>query len=200
MARRAAPTDSVLSTVRTYFHLSQAELAAWLGVSEAQAGHLESGRRGLGADVEAALAPFVGLLPAVAAPAAGVLRLAPAPVAAALAPPEASPLEARLDECRHRARHLRRQLRPLQAQATTAARWAAALSGLRAALPPDPGPAAAPDPAADWPAWQTWYRHRWLERRPTQLPPDLSARYHLLRLRAEALEAEAAALAALLTL
>ena len=91
------------------------------------------------------------------------------------------------------------RLAPLQAQAAAAARWAAALPALRAALLPDPGPSAQPDPATDWPAWLIWHRHRWLDQRPTALPPDLSARYHLLRLRAEVLEAEAAALAALLT-
>lgn len=116
----------------------------------------------------------------------------------ALAPPEAAPLEARLDYCQHHARRLRRLLRPLEAEAALAARWAAALPALRAALPPDPGPHAEPDPTADWPGWLTWYRHRWLGHRATALPPARSARYHLLRLQAEVLEAEATALQALL--
>ena len=200
MPRIPLASDSTVAAIRSYFQLTQLEMAAWLGVSKAQAGHLEAGRRGLNPAGEEALAPLVAhVSAATAAPPPNILRLASAPVPApALAPPEPGPLEARLDDCRHRARQLRRQLVPLLAQAETAARWAAALPTLRAALPPDPGPAAEPDPAADWPAWLNWHRHRWLDQRLTQLPPDLSARYHLLRLRAEALEAEAAALAALL--
>ncbi len=64
-------------------------------------------------------------------------------------------------------------------------------------MPPDLGPAHEPADATA-PAWQAWFRHRWLARRPVALPPPLSARYHLLRLQAEALEAESAALAGLL--
>jgi DNA-binding XRE family transcriptional regulator len=201
MARLPRLDDTAAAAVRAHFGLSQQELAAWLGVSEAQAGHLETGRRGLGHATAEALAPLLRQLP-VPGPAAGsALRLAsaaPAPPVLALAPPEAAPLAARLDYCQHHARQRRRQLRPLEAQAATAARWAAALPALRAALPPDPGSAAEPNPATDWPAWLSWYRHRWLSSRPTALPPGLSARYHLLRLQAEALEAEAGALAALL--
>jgi hypothetical protein len=73
------------------------------------------------------------------------------------------------------------------------------LPTLRAALPPDPGAAAEPDPATDWLVWLSWYRHRWLDQRPTTLAPDQSAHYYLLRLQAEALETEAAALTALLS-
>lgn len=192
-------TDTVTAAVRDYFRLTQQELADWLGVSAAQAGHLDTGRRELAPSTSEALAPLLAQVQAAAAAATpGTLRLASAQPALALAPPASAPLEARLDDCQHRARRLRRQLVPLLAQAETAARWAAALPALRAALPPDPGPAAEPNPATNWPAWQTWHRHRWLDARPTQLPPDQSARYHLLRLRAEALEAEAAGLAALL--
>lgn len=191
-------TDTVMAAVRQHFGLTQQEMAQWLGVSEAQAGHLDTGRRGLGGMAAEALAPFVAQLPP-AGPAPAALRLvSAAPPALALAPPEAALLEARLDYCQHHARRLRRQLAPLTTQAATAARWAAALPALRAALPLDPGPQAEPDPATNWPAWLVWYRHRWLEQRPTTLPPGLAARYHLLRLRAEALEAEAAALVSLL--
>ena len=194
MPRRPASLDSVVAALRQYFHLGQPELAQWLGMSIAAVGHLETGRRALGPAAAEALAPLVALLPPPGGPAARALRLASAaPPALAMAPPNVAPLLARLDYCQHHARRLRRALAPLEAQAATAARWAAALPALRAALPPDPGPTA-PDPAADWPAWQVWHRHRWLTQRPTALPPDLSARYHLLRLQAEALEAEVAAL------
>jgi len=197
----AAP-DTIVIAVRQYFGLSQQEIAIWLGVTPAQAAHLETGRRNISPATAEALAPLLRQLPAPGpATGAGALRLAsarPAPPALALAPPEAAPLAARLDYCRHHARQRRRQLRPLEQQAATAARWAAALPALRAALPPDPGPHAEPDPATDWPGWLTWFRHRWLAARPTALPPAASARYHLLRLQAEALEAEAGALAGLL--
>jgi DNA-binding transcriptional regulator YiaG len=200
VASYKTPSDSVVAAVREHFGLSQQEIAAWLGIVQAQASHLETGRRALSPEAAAALAPLVAQLPAPgAAPAAGALRLASAAAPRlALAPPEAAPLVARLDYCQHHARRLRRALRPLEAQAAVAARWAAALPALRAALPPDPGPWAEPDPTTVWPAWLDWYRHRWLSRRPLALAPARSARYHLLRLQAEALEAEAVALAALL--
>ena len=75
---------------------------------------------------------------------------------------------------------------------------------MRAALPPDPGGPDPPAAAAGLPgparraAFLAGYRHRWLE--PPACPPcpDQSAAYHLLRLRAEALESEAAALEGLL--
>ncbi|SHK95578.1 hypothetical protein [Hymenobacter psychrotolerans] len=192
-------TDSWLADICAHFGLKAYDLAHYVGVDAGQLSRIGTGQRSLTPLTEEALAPLVAALPAPA-PAGGALRLASAaaPPAPALAPPEAAPLAARLDYCRHHARRLRRQLAPLEAQATQAARWAVALPALRAALPPDPGPAAEPDPTTAWPAWQAWHRHRWLERRPTVLPPDLSARYHLLRLRAEALEAEAEGLAGLL--
>ena len=197
MANTSRYFNSTAGAVRQYFGLSQLELASWLGVSKMDVGHLEAGRRNLSPATAEALAPLLRHLPP---PAPAKLQLASATNTPpqALAPPEAAPLLARLDYCQHHARRLRRELRPLLAQAAVAARWAAALPTLRAALPPDPGPTAEPDGATDWPAWHTWFRHRWLDRRPTTLPPALSARYHLLRLQAEALEAEAAGLAALL--
>ncbi|WP_187632216.1 hypothetical protein [Hymenobacter lutimineralis] len=196
-----ALTDSWLAHLCAYFGLKGYELAQYLGVDAGQLSRIGTGQRTLSPAAAEALAPLVASLPSAAASAPATLRLASAASLAptlALAPPEAAPLVARLDECQHHARRLRRQLAPLETQATQAARWAAALPALRSALPPDPGPAAEPDPARDWPAWQTWHRHRWLDQRPTALPPHQSARYHLLRLRAEALEAEAAALQGLL--
>jgi transcriptional regulator with XRE-family HTH domain len=180
--------------VRRYFGITQAELARYLGVSEGFAGHLESGRRGLPVELGQVLdhlaSPIPATPPALAAP----------PGPDDLAAPEAAPLEARLDYCRHHARRLRRALRPLEAQAAYAARWRAALPALRAALPPDPGGEEPPvhTGLGRWAAFLGWYRWRWLEQRPTRLSPADSARYHLLRLQAEALETEAAALETLL--
>ncbi|WP_400193945.1 hypothetical protein [Hymenobacter sp. B81] len=166
----------------------------WLGLTKAHVSHLSTGRRSLSPAAAQALAPLLRQLPLPGSE--GDTPGLPPPLA--LAPPEADPLDARLRYCQYHARRLRRQLEPLEAQATAAARWVAALPAIRAALPPDPGPAAEPDSALDWPAWHNWFRHRWLERRSAALPPVLSAQYHLLRLRAEALETEAAALRALL--
>ena len=198
MPRRPASLASIAAAVRAHFSLEQQELAQWLGLSTAAVGHLETGRRALSPAAAEALAPLVAHLPPPGAAPAPALRLASAVPSLALSPPEAAPLAARLDYCQHHARRLRRALRPLEAQAAVAARWAAALPALVAALPPDPGPAHEPNAATDWPGWLAWYRHRWLARRPLALPPPLSARYHLLRLQAEALEAEAQALAGLL--
>ncbi|WP_400190463.1 helix-turn-helix domain-containing protein [Hymenobacter sp. B81] len=185
MARNARFSDSLLQRVRRYFGLSQHELAMWLGLTQPQLSRYESGDRYMPMEVAQQLEPWRELLPAepLTTPAYG--------------PPQRGPLEARLRYCQHHARRLRWQLRPFEAQAVLAARWAAALPTLRASLPP--APAAEPAAGTDWPAWHHWFRHRWLALRPTTLPADLSAQYHLLRLQAEALETEAAALDQLLT-
>ncbi|WP_156176023.1 helix-turn-helix domain-containing protein [Hymenobacter terrenus] len=194
MSRRVSVSETVGARVRNYFGLSQAELARYLGVSEGFTGHLESGRRALPFKLGQMLDALARPIPATFPP----LDTPPAP--ADLGPPEPAPLEARLDYCRHHARRLRRALRPLVAQAAYAARWRAALPTLRAALPPDPGGEEPPVHTGPgrWAAFLVWYRWRWLADRPTELPPSLSARYHLLRLQAEALEMEAAALEQLL--
>lgn len=180
--------------VRRYFGLTQAELARYLGVSEGFAGHLESGRRGLPIELGQVLDQLAGPIPAEPAPPT------PAELANLTAAPDPAPLLARLDYCRHHAARLRRALRPLEAEAAYATRWRAALPALRATLPPDPGGEEPPAPAGPgrWAAFLGWYRWRWLEQRPTALAPAEAARYHLLRLQAEALETEAAALAQLL--
>ncbi len=200
MPRRARlpSASTVFAAVRGHFGLTQPALAAYLGLTGAEVAHLESGRRALTPAVAEALVAH--LPPPTAAP-APVQPPVPPPRPADLAGPARPPLEARLDYCRHHARRLRRALRPLEAQAAFAAHWRAALPALLAALPPAPDPAApAPDPAAPggWPTYVAWFRRRWLATRPTALPPDASARHHLLRLQAEGLETEAAALAALL--
>ncbi|WP_046243369.1 helix-turn-helix domain-containing protein [Hymenobacter terrenus] len=194
MFRPALPTDPLLTRVRHYLGISQDELARYLGLSKSQVSRLETGLRSFNPDVAEQVDALAQALPAVLPPANAL------PGPDDLAPPDPAPLEARLDYCRHHARRLRRALRPLVAQATHAAHWRVALPTLRAALPPDPGgnePPAHTGPGR-WAAFLVWYRWRWLAERPTALSPDLSARYHLLRLQAEALETEAAALERLL--
>ena len=179
MPRAALRSTSPLAAVRRYFGLHQFELAAYLGSSPELAKHQEAGRRTLGAATAQRLLPLLHALPP-ADPAAGPL---PADLAAGLAPPAAAPLLARLDYCQHHARRLRRDLQKLETTLEYARRWQVALPALLAQ---------APDEGA----------RQWLLRRQEQAAADLdaeaSAAYHLLRLRAEALEAEAAALVALL--
>lgn len=148
-----------------------------------------TGQRGLNQAVFDGVEPFMNALEAATA----------APPPPVLEAPDAAPLRARLRYCEHHARRLRRELLPLEEQAQQAGNWAAALPQLRAALMPDPGPDNKPVVSrANHAAWLNWFRHRWLDIREPALTSDLSAQYHLLRLRAEALETEAAALRALL--
>jgi hypothetical protein len=44
MPHTSQPSDSVVAAVRAYFQLTQAEMAAWLGVTKAQASHLGLGK------------------------------------------------------------------------------------------------------------------------------------------------------------
>jgi transcriptional regulator with XRE-family HTH domain len=186
MPRAARLSTSPLAAVRRYFGLHQFELAAYLGRSPELAKHQEAGRRRLGAATAQRLLPLLQALPAPPEPApAPTATSAPLPAApaAGLALPAAAPLLARLDYCQHHARRLRRELSKLETTLEYARRWQAALPALLAQ---------APDERA----------RQWLLRRQEQAAADLdaeaSAAYHLLRLRAEALETEAAALAALL--
>ncbi|GAB3833140.1 hypothetical protein [Hymenobacter jeollabukensis] len=188
MARPA--THSRFSRLGAHFGLKVYELAQYVGVDATLLSRMGTGERGLNQAVFDGLEPFMAALDAATA----------APPPPVLEAPERAPLEARLDYCQHHARRLRRELRPLEEQAQQAGHWAAALPALRAALAPDPGPADAdrPDIRVSRAAWLNWFRHRWLAIREPALRSDLSARYHLLRLRAEALETEAAALQELL--
>ncbi len=194
MPSPSAVQRSLVAAVRAHFGLNQPDLARYLGISPMQVNYLEAGRRGLSLAVLAVLGPLADHVPPAGTP-------RPALTAADFGTPDRAPLEARLDYCQHHAARLRRELRPLEAQATAARHWRAAVPAIQATLPPDPGgsepPALPPGPARRV-AFRTWFRWRWLALRPTTLPPDLSTRYHLRRLQAEALETEAAALAALL--
>ena len=166
-----------LAQVRRHFGLDQATLAAYLRMGAGMVGHLEAGRKLPSLAATQRLLPLLQALPPPAAPPA------PEDPAAHLAPPDAAPLAARLDYCQHHAAQLRRELTAITQKIEVAQRWQQALPPLLAA-------------AADAPA------RAWLLRRQEQAAADLdgetAARYHLLRLRAEALEAEAAGLATLL--
>jgi transcriptional regulator with XRE-family HTH domain len=189
MGRPAIPSTTIPAAVRAYYSLKQEELAAWLGVTKAFVSHVEAGRKALPSAGLLRLTPLAQHLPAAPAPTAALARPQPTDPAPATFPaPEPGPLEARLDYCRYHAARLRRQLRPLEARARYVARWQAALPALLATLPPDA--------AADTPAEAR--RRRWIGERAAPLTAADAATWHLLRLRAEGLETEAAALAALL--
>ncbi|GAB3863966.1 hypothetical protein GCM10028824_00880 [Hymenobacter segetis] len=192
MARPVTYSDSYLARVCRYYGLTRQQLAALLGVTPGLVSQLESGTRALTREVSGRLAPFLAPLEA---------EETAVPPEAAEAPPPPSPfdtrpLERRRAACLHEAHNLRWQLRALPEQAAVAARWAAALPALLAALPPPPPPAdEAPATAV---AVRLRYVHAWLATVPLALPPDVLAGWHLRHQRALALEAEAAALGALL--
>ncbi|MGI4870920.1 MAG: helix-turn-helix domain-containing protein [Janthinobacterium lividum] len=185
MSRSAAPSDSRLARLRQHYGLRQAELAALLGLSGAQLSRLEAGQQGITRAVAERLAPFLAALEAAEA--------APPPIAPPPGAFDPAPLERRRAACLHEAHNLRWRLRELPEQAAVAARWAQALPGLRAALPP-----AEEEAPATREAVRLRYVRSYLETVPLALPPDVLAAWHLGQQRALALEAEAAALAALL--
>ncbi|MDO7876795.1 helix-turn-helix transcriptional regulator [Hymenobacter sp. ASUV-10] len=179
MARRARPSLHLLARVRAWLGLRQQELALYLGVSPDLVRRIESGERAFTLPVREAVLPLLPHLPpeGTALDAAPPVALPPATPA-----PEVAALDLRRRECRQQAARLRLQAEALARQAQVAARWATALPALLAAVS-----------AAD-PERATWLRD-WLTRQARPLPPEAATRYHLLRARATALEAEAAALA-----
>lgn len=194
MPRNRSFSNRPLANVRRYFNIEQAHLAIYLGISRALVGHIEAGRRSISPAVAEGLRPLAVNVPADlphfiddAAASAEVVPAAPAPAFELL--------EARRDYCQHHARQTRRALRAYAARARYAARWRAARPALLATLPPVPATPPANPTYADLHA--TW-RRDWLLRQPTDLTPTEIAEWHLLRVRAEALEAEAAALAAII--
>ena len=194
MGRRAIPTDSLVAAVRRHFGISQADMAGFLNISQGQLANIEAGRRGLSTAALLRLNPLAALVPEALPdeplPAEALPETLPLPVA-----PTVAPLEARRDYCVWKARNLRYELRGLLPRVAVARRWQTALPRLLAALPP-----AAPDPAppGDWSRFT--YPRELAQYWATAFTPDDAARHHLLRLQAEALETEAAALAVLLGL
>lgn len=184
MPRPSKHVFSRLAKVRRYYGLHQRELAALLGVSPELVKHIEAGRRALAREVSERLAPFAQQM--------GETEEVTDSLVPPAGPFDPAPLRARRSACLHEAANLRWQLRPLAAQAQVVAHWAAARPGLLAALPPAPDEPLTPE------AVRLRYVHARLALAPDALPSAEVSRWHLLRLRAEALETEAAALAALL--
>ncbi|MGI4866659.1 MAG: helix-turn-helix domain-containing protein [Janthinobacterium lividum] len=198
MPRPAPYTGSRLARVCQHFGLQQRELAALLGISNALVHQLEAGRRTLTPTIAARLAPFLASVPDAATAAAQLLAQAQAHVLLPSPPPgsfDPGPLEKRRAACLHEAANLRHRLRALPTQAQQAANWAAARPAILAALPPPLPEGSAPTTREEV---RLRYVHSWLATVPLALPPAVLAQWHLGHQRALALEAEAAALAALL--
>ena len=183
MARRFISPDTPIGAVRRYFGLNQQELAWFLDVGKAIIGHIEAGRRDLSLALRQRLLPLSRHVPPTLPPLDEELLPAATPA------PEAAPLAARRAECLAKAAQLRLLLLPLAARAWHASRWQQALPAVLAELP-------APTTLEDEHALVDL--RYWLQRKAQHFRPSHAARYHLLRLQAEALEAEAVALAALL--
>ena len=201
MARPSNFPNSRLAILRQYLGVPQQELADFLGISRSLLANLEANRRSVSRAVHERAAPLLALVPDGAQLA---VVAAPVPPPALPAAPAPGPLEARRDYCTWRAHNLRYAMRDLNRRAAVGLRWQQALPALLAALPP-----AAPDAPDDLPApdaspaaraaWLRCTYPRLLTRQwAATFTPDDAARHHLLRLQAEALETEAAALAALL--
>ncbi|MBC8083636.1 MAG: helix-turn-helix transcriptional regulator [Hymenobacter sp.] len=196
MARRAAPSSTLMAAVRAYFGLGQEELAHYLGVSRGLVAHVETGRRQLSPAVYERLLPLALLVPDAPHP-----PVPDAELPATAPAPTPGPLDARRDYCAWKANQLRRELRAFTTRATHARHWQQALPVLLAALPSTDLVAGLPpatDPVAQQVWLQAWRTRQWLQSQPTGLSAADVAEWHLLRLRAEALETEAAALTALL--
>ena len=180
MGRKSIPSTTDVARVRRYFGLGQRELGRYLGVSAAMVGHLEAGRRLLSGPVLRRLSVLATQVPA------GPVRLPP-PVPVPAVMPAPVPLEARLDWCRWQAGLLRPRLRRLEGRLTYAHRWQQALATLLVAVTESTHQSSEDQPAADW-----------LRQQVQESDTEAAAEWHLLRARLAALEAEAAALAALL--
>lgn len=214
MPRRSRPTASptLAAAVRQHFALSQAELAAFVGVSQQALAAVEAGRKNLGPGPDQRLQVLARQLPppdgqgppppAFAdepAPAAGAAPAAPPP----LAPAEGAALRRRLARCQWlrtrllfetqqqrqpgQARHLRRLwavqvLGPLLAHPLPVPDW---LAPGGPALPLPAYPLATPDAARDT-HWLDGLARR-LAATPAPLPPPAAA---LARARLAGLNAE----------
>ncbi len=201
LARAPQRPRSLLAQIRAWFGCSQRELADYLGLLLTTYYNLEIGRRALAAGPTLRLLPLLRLLPPPPPPGPGPHGPPPAPRppppppgaggTAGLPPADRAPLARRLAICRHTAARLRREAATYARQAQHAARRAAALPALRAAADAA-GPDSAADPAAAAAA------HAWLAALPPALPPARLSAWYLAHARADALDAEAATLAALL--
>lgn len=196
MGRNTTSPTSTVGRVRTYFGIVQKDMAALLNVALSQINHVETGRRALSGPAFEQLRPLLAQVPASPAP------LLTESAITATAVPDPKPLEARRDYCIWKAAQLRWAMRPLAKRATYAHRWQQAMPALLAALPADPTTPEVLPPDVDNATRASWlrtvYPRLWLRLQLTELSPADAAQWHLLRLQAEAHEAEAAALAALL--
>ena len=168
-------SSSLLAAVRAHFGWSQQTLAEGLGIRRVRVAEAERSTRQLPLAALPRLALLVSCLPVAAPP-------APPP------PPDPVALRRRQQQCQHLAAGVGRQLTDLEARAAQAAARLAALPTLvaaptGAALAPVAGPA--------------WFRVQALEAETILAEAGPTAQA-LLRARRAGLEAEAAALGALM--
>jgi len=163
---------SHLLAVRAHFLLSQAELAAWLGLSRALLASVETGREQLPRHAR----PWLRSWQAALAAAPPEEPAAPEPPL--LPPPTTGPAAvlARLAECHYQAQRLGQQLARLHAGHRTARRRLAAGPLLLAALPPPlPRRARSPGPAPSLASPSARSRHRCLVARSAGRPGSCRA-------------------------
>ncbi len=168
-ARVLLPDAPLVTRVRTWFGLTLAELALYVGASRTLLHAVETGQRPLSQALRAALVPLATHLPppealtarlraeaaeadlppdpvpAPGAPGALGAALLPSPLPPATPPPDVADLDFRRRAARAQAARRLTQAAALAARARVAARWAAALPAL---LPPDPDADPAHHPAA----------------------------------------------------
>ena len=189
MPRRSRHFSHVLSVLRRYLALQQQQLAEYLDISPEMVKHIEAGRRELSSAALLRVLPLVRVVPDH--PALDATEYNDLP----LVEPAPGELEWRLRVCLHKARHLRWKMAPLARRTRFAKRWQLVLPGLLAALPAEAD-------SADDHTHPAARERRWLLARQAEAAADLSAdraaEWHLLRVRAEGLIAEAVALIALL--
>jgi transcriptional regulator with XRE-family HTH domain len=140
-----------------HFGLSQPELVAYLGVTRAQVGHVETGRTNFSPAAARRLLHLAELLP----PPHGSGQ--PLPPAAKEAAPDVDPLRQR--RCRHLAGQARFELHGLRERLRAGDYRRRALAQLRAALLPDVPPPGVPNPSFD-----ATHAARWLARLEANTP------------------------------
>jgi transcriptional regulator with XRE-family HTH domain len=175
---------TIAAAVRGHFALTQAELARWLGVSEATVKSVENGRRQLSPAGQARLGRLSALLPPGGPPLPEPATLPPPPPRASQqvrASREARVLALRARRCRHLASQLAFELETWQLQDAALLRRRQGLAALRTALT---GPAPYHDPLADPAAEAAWLAR--IEADTAATPPrpsELARAHHTLRRR-----------------
>lgn len=190
MPRRATYSSHLIARIRAWFGLRQDQMAQFLDVSADVVRAWESGRSLMPAEARRAVDPLRQQVPLTASVIDGYAFMEPAEQAAATIF-DVAEIDFRRYECEVLAFRARYEAERLEWRLWVAQRWEQALPLL---LELHLAPADADAETVERLAWRT----RWLRRQARPLDPKIATRWHLLRARATGLEAQAAALAALL--